>query len=139
MKQKKRRKKQRRAQNGYADRARSLRTLGFHSYAAYLKSDLWQQIRQRVFEIDPICRVCTSREATQVHHMRYTLPVLRGDEMDALIAICAGCHYRIEFKNGEKRKFNRAISSTRKRLRNVDQVISAHRDLDREMDEMRGS
>lgn len=89
----------------YAARDAILRGMGFPSYAAYLASELWASIRERVLERDGRqCRLCP-REASQVHHTTYTREVLLGRELKWLAAICGGCHRYIEFdrETGTKR------------------------------------
>lgn len=87
-------------------RGAALRKLGFASYRLYLESPLWKEIRARVLDRDRCwCRVCKSARATQVHHLRYTLQVLRGNagQLRFLISVCRGCHRAVEFDGGRKR------------------------------------
>src|SRR5690606_23726711 len=80
-----------------------LRQLGFNSYREYLESDLWQGIRERVFEKQGAnCKRCGER-ATQIHHRRYSHDVLSGESLSGLTPICRSCHQFIEFKaDGQK-------------------------------------
>jgi hypothetical protein len=80
----------------YGERNRNLKMLGFDSYSEYLKSDLWASIRGTVLSGCPQCVGCT-REASQVHHENYDIPVLLGEYLDALHPICGRCHMIIEF------------------------------------------
>jgi 5-methylcytosine-specific restriction endonuclease McrA len=81
----------------YQRRNKLLSEMRFGSYAEYLESDLWKEIRNRVLIRDGLrCRVCAS-EATQVHHKSYDRCVLAGESIDQLISICETCHEAIEF------------------------------------------
>ncbi len=87
---------------GYAGRDFCLRRLGFSSYAEYLQSPQWAKIRLRVLRLRRFtCEVCGLR-ATQVHHNRYDIRILRGQSLKGLKAICAGCHREIEFSGTAK-------------------------------------
>ena len=66
------------------------------NYPAYLQSEKWQAIRTRVLDASGRRCICCDRTATQVHHRDYRPRVLDGDDIDALVAICARCHERIE-------------------------------------------
>lgn len=86
----------------YGARDRILRHLGFSSYSAYLKSDLWEKARSKTFTIKGRqCYLCPAK-ATQVHHMRYDIPTLLGKRVKHLMPVCAGCHRAIEFLDGKK-------------------------------------
>ena len=89
----------------YAARDANLRVLGFPSYQAYLDSELWAEIREKVLERDgERCRLC-GKQAGQVHHTSYAREVLTGQDLHRLAAICGGCHLYIEFdrETGAKR------------------------------------
>ena len=88
----------------YAQRNALLPTLGFPTYADYLSSALWAEIRDAILDRDNgRCRVCKEK-AQAVHHLDYSELTLRGETLDQLIAICYNCHNKVEFKdNGEKR------------------------------------
>ena len=88
--------------NVYAERAAVLRALGFYSYEAYLKSDLWQEIRHKI--LAPAARCCgCNRKPTQVHHARYSMNVMMGKDVKYLVPVCGTCHHKSEFDNhGEK-------------------------------------
>lgn len=102
----------------YKSRDQLLRQMGFDSYASYLKSDLWADIRERVLIRDKrTCRTC-GRKATQVHHRKYSLKALKGKDLFHLSALCAGCHRGIEFdKGGRKRGMNKVTNEYRRRRR----------------------
>ena len=80
----------------YGRRNQNLKMLGYTNYAEYLKSDLWASIRGCVLNGDPPCAGC-GRQASQVHHENYDIPVLLGEYLDALHPVCGRCHKNIEF------------------------------------------
>jgi hypothetical protein len=90
-------------QYDYMRRNEVLQRLGFATYADYLASPQWRIIRQRVLKRDRYkCHGC-GNEAIQVHHQQYTKPVLMGDDIEPLVAICVKCHKGIELNaNGDK-------------------------------------
>jgi 5-methylcytosine-specific restriction endonuclease McrA len=88
--------------DAYAERNGILRSLGFGSYAEYLKSPMWRGIRERVMARSRWkCRKCGCR-AKQVHHVRYTWSNLSGKSLWCLMALCRKCHKKVEFKDGKK-------------------------------------
>ena len=66
--------------------------LGYSDYSDYLDSDLWKNIRRRVFAKSDRCH-CGER-GSQVHHSRYTHDNLAGDSLSYLHAICRQCHMK---------------------------------------------
>lgn len=88
---------------GYQNRETNCKALGFMSYKAYLKSELWSSIRARKFgESGGICFKC-GQHADAVHHSSYGLETLKGNDTSKLHAVCNGCHSEMEyFKNGDK-------------------------------------
>lgn len=81
----------------YADREINCKALGFKSYKGYLKSELWASIRTKKFtESKGVCFKC-GRPADAIHHSSYTLPVLKGENMKKLHAVCNDCHNRMEY------------------------------------------
>jgi len=99
-------------------RSEYLKLLGFASYGAYLKSELWNSIRQRVFERDGgKCRLC-GKVASQVHHTTYDYETLGGYKLDKMYSSCAGCHRHVSIKpNGKRRNFFQTLGITELRLR----------------------
>jgi hypothetical protein len=86
----------------YQSRFVALRDIGFSSYAEYLASDLWQEIRQKVFKIKGrFCYLC-GRPATELHHNRYHRRDLLGKRLKFINPICRKCHGEIEFREGKK-------------------------------------
>ncbi len=62
-------------------------------YENYLKSETWQNKRQKRLQIDKCkCALCGSPEKLQVHHIRY--PNILGQESvyTDLITLCDDCH-----------------------------------------------
>jgi len=87
----------------------SFKKLGYDNYQEHLDSPLWARIRKRVFvKYGGKCAVC-KKKAQQVHHRSYALKVMKGDDIEPLIALCIKHHHEIEFitvgkKKGQKRK-----------------------------------
>jgi hypothetical protein len=81
----------------YRERNTILRRAGFGSYAAYLKSDLWNSIRHRVLAKNNGCCLRCGRPAVNVHHTQYTLAALRGKRIGSLVPLCRPCHRSGEF------------------------------------------
>jgi hypothetical protein len=96
----------------YRERNLNLRAMGFASYKEYLRSDLWRSIRARVLEAHPDCFACGGT-ATQVHHRTYRKKDLEGRDLRKLFAVCASCHERCEFRDGDGEKLN-PVQSTAK-------------------------
>ena len=90
------------SQHGYTQRNKNLQSIGFKSYAGYLKSDMWRLIREMVFEQKG--RVCVSCQglATQVHHSAYDLKTLLGSSLTHLHPVCRSCHEKAELDEQEK-------------------------------------
>lgn len=88
----------------YRERDDFILGLGFSSYAAYLNSELWQDIRTKVFASQGRrCWICRRRKkATQVHHEYYSHRNLSGESLAGLRTVCGPCHLLIEFTDGEK-------------------------------------
>ena len=83
------------ASEAYSDRNETLRLLGFQSYSEYLRSRLWEIVRERALDVKGrTCKKC-GRETKQTHHAVYTREVLTGEDVRGLIPVCGGCH-----KNG---------------------------------------
>ena len=71
--------------------------LGYPDYETYLRSPLWQKIRERVMEHDLwVCQLC-EEPGEEVHHRYYTKAVMRGDDGSLLVSLCAKCHHTVEF------------------------------------------
>ncbi len=89
----------------YSERNAVLSELGFDSYRAYLGSDLWREIRARVFaNRGRACWVCRVRWAPIVHHRSYSRENLSGRSIRGMVPVCGKCHQHIEtFPGGKKR------------------------------------
>lgn len=61
----------------------------------------WQKIRNAYIAEHPICEVCHSARATEVHHK---LPLKCGGthDIENLQALCKSCHSRIHFAIGDR-------------------------------------
>ena len=88
----------------YADRDDILKALGFDSYAAYLASTLWSDIRKRIYaKHGTYCKLCNNL-AWDLHHLSYDLATLAGKHLTKIVPICRDCHTLVEFwPNGQKR------------------------------------
>lgn len=92
----------------YRERNKTVKKLGFTSYAAYLQSDLWAGIRIEILQQNSTCIRC-GEPATQVHHAFYSLEVLNGTDRSKLYSICGDCHQKAEFDHlGRKTTVGRA-------------------------------
>lgn len=86
----------------YRHRDKTLREMGYASYAEYLCSPLWKGIRRKAFFWNGTkCRRCKS-PATEIHHADYKRPTLQGTVMHALIPVCRDCHKQAEFEGDRK-------------------------------------
>ena len=70
----------------------------WHSYADYLRSQVWAWKRERALGRDGrACKLCNCKAGLQVHHREY--PARWGDEPDDdLVTLCAGCHRKFHGK-----------------------------------------
>lgn len=103
------------AGTGYGSRNAYLKNLGFANYAAYLKSDLWKQVKERAFtEKGRQCLTCGA-PATVLHHLRYHYDDLRGDTLDNIVPVCNPCHREFEFLVGVKVSVQMAADAYRKK------------------------
>lgn len=87
----------------YSDRSTALLALGFSSYPEYLRSGLWLEIREKILILSNYCCEFCGQIAGEVHHAKYSVEVLRGDDLRWLHAVCRKCHERGEyFASGDK-------------------------------------
>lgn len=95
-----------------------LRSMCFDSYASYLRSDIWKEIREAVMrKAKWMCRAC-GRKAVHVHHRSYDKDTMSGRGMKNLIALCQDCHQAIEFSpSGTKRTLHEANEAFAKMCR----------------------
>lgn len=80
----------------YAKRDLFIKQMGFETYRDYLRSRLWQSIRERVMRGNPMCSACRSEEATTAHHREYSRDALMGRDISKIVPICRTCHELIE-------------------------------------------
>ena len=86
----------------YAARNELLRSFGFRSYEAYLRSDEWKALRAEVLAEFPQCICCESKSQV-VHHVRYDSATLLGVHRLHLAPLCRACHEKMEIlPGGEK-------------------------------------
>lgn len=102
----------------YTQRNALLPQLGFPTYADYLNSELWAEIRDAILDRDKrYCKMC-GRRAFVVHHIDYAETMLLGESLDSLVSLCHSCHQDIEFtKEGRKRTLLQAMGFYHKRLK----------------------
>ena len=73
------------------------------NYKSYLKSAEWHELRQKVLELQPVCRICGSANNIQVHHIDYL--------QYKLVPLCAKHHKEIHIT---KKGYRRGLNATRK-------------------------
>lgn len=98
----------------YNIRNDNLIRIGFDSYKDYLQSDLWLNIKKKVLERDPECRLCGAASST-VHHQNYSKATLLGEnKLTMLIGLCHNCHYKVEYDYGKKLTHYKAVAKYKK-------------------------
>jgi hypothetical protein len=94
------------------------RSTGFRNYESYLKSDLWESIRDAKLARHPGCECCGGT-ATEVHHFSYYRDVILGMCDQKLVSVCHECHFDIEFTDGKKNNLKQAQQKLVSRLRSL--------------------
>lgn len=103
------------AGTGYHSRNSYLRNMGFPDYAAYLRSDLWRDIRRRVLEEKGSkCFTCGS-QAKALHHLRYHHDDLCGNTLENIVPVCDCCHHEFEFTLSDKATVSEAKAAYQKK------------------------
>lgn len=119
-------------QREYGERRTALFELGFKTYTEYLASPLWASIRAKVIRPGTRCAGGCERYATQVHHGKYTLAVLKGRDLRHLYPVCGGCHLSSEFTaRGEKLNPTRATNKLTRRARRRGRPLRSIRKMKR--------
>jgi hypothetical protein len=95
-------------------------------YERYLRSTLWQSIRDWVIEMQAgQCSVC-HHKAAEVHHHDYDEETMLGERSDGLVGLCGRCHGLIEFdEQKNKRQDLNEKRATFERLRECYQRFQA--------------
>ena len=95
--------------NTYQSRNAILKQMGFADYSAYRQSNLWNDIKLRLWQTKGrLCDICRG-QADTIPHRSYGLPTLTGETLDYLVPICCECHERVEFtESGYKRTHEQA-------------------------------
>src|SRR6185312_10043229 len=96
------------------------------SYKDYLASDLWKEVRSKVYRAKGgLCYLCGA-QSDALHHNRYSRADLLGQTIKFINPICDECHKSIEFQDGKKvpltkaaRKFKRIRNSNRREKRHL--------------------
>lgn len=103
----------------YRTRNRSLKKLGFKNYGIYLGSQLWKDIRKKVFKKKGTsCSIC-KKPGFYVHHRSYSINALKGKDISNLVPICKACHTIIEFDVDSKKRSIKNTDLEYSRLANV--------------------
>jgi len=111
------RRKNKKSGTSYKSRNDWLARMGFGSYRDYLNSDLWRDIRRKVFAAKGSrCRICR-KKATELHHHRYHGNDLAGIKTKFIHPVCRACHISIEFDGGKKRDMRKARQAFRNMLK----------------------
>jgi hypothetical protein len=87
----------------YAARDIVLARMGFINYADYRESDLWKDIRRRVYKFRGRNCVLCGDKSKAIHHHSYAEPVLRGEDIHPMYPMCDKCHKKIEYDGKRKR------------------------------------
>lgn len=110
----------------YRERQEVLESMGFRSYAEYLLSDLWRQIRDRAFSAHGDTCVLCGKRAHVLHHLSYSLETLTGGDLSGLVPLCNRCHEEVEVDGGgAKRSFRDALTQFNQMLLNQSNKIPA--------------
>jgi hypothetical protein len=89
--------RQNKNRRGYGSRARfrhQLKEAGVSSYAEYLRSDHWRELKaswgpRRTWQGKPVCELCLDRVGPfELHHKNYS----RIGARKHLMLICRACH-----------------------------------------------
>jgi hypothetical protein len=77
-----------------AKKSTSFRSLGFASYADYLKSDHWKAFRKRYMKSGRprLCLAC-GHGRIQLHHLTYNR--IGNERLEDLIPLCGDCHRKV--------------------------------------------
>ena len=106
-----------------------LRELGFTTYAAYLNSPHWQELRlnwkpRKTLNGIPVCEFCLAQVRLHLHHMTYKH--LGAEPEGDLVQICKSCHdsvhERFQWYGG---RLSRATITIRQKNRNKRHRLSA--------------
>lgn len=98
-----------------------LTSAGYPSYREYLKSELWEKIRQACFLLKGKKCLSCGAPATEIHHSTYTKKNLLEVNLISiemtLFPVCHKCHGKCHFKNGKFRSIYRAGQSIKSRAK----------------------
>ena len=88
-------------------------------YGAYLKSNHWLDLRQRLFAERGCCEVCDSASNLTLHHLRYTrkgVSILWNEQDGDLMVLCWKCHKAWEAHCKGQKLNTQAVEATRELL-----------------------
>jgi hypothetical protein len=78
----------------WMSRNKKLVTLGFTSYADYLASPRWTELKRSALEqAERRCQLCDGNKRLQVHHRSYKR-IGTNNEWRDLVVLCKRCHVR---------------------------------------------
>lgn len=83
-------------------RVKPVKTPNSFDYHAYIKSDKWRAIRNRIVKNTPYCCVCGEKHSLAVHHISYQS---RGNEKDEHLVVFCSYHHE-DFHKKHKTKTN---------------------------------
>lgn len=90
-------------------------TFDHDEYLAYLESEEWAELREKILERDNyVCQGCLEEEATQVHHKTYA-HVFEEFAFE-LISLCERCHARYHGRDKER------LSPIARRAAEIDEI-----------------
>jgi 5-methylcytosine-specific restriction endonuclease McrA len=106
-----------------------LRSCGCKTYSEYLKSELWNLIRQNVFKRKKRQCVICCKTASHVHHRNYNRETILGTDIRALVPLCRSCHIEIEFTDGKKNSLSKANKKLKDLLADQDLYFTDSGDI----------
>ena len=72
------------------------------NYALSLKSEYWQEVKQRIRARDRVCVKCESILYLEVHHKTYKNKGNELEHLEDLVLLCAECHQKEHNKINKK-------------------------------------
>ncbi len=81
----------------YRERDKALLLLKFSSYHEYLNSELWKSVRQLVLVTHGKNCVTCGKPYKQIHHKKYGVKELLGEDLTNLVPLCGRCHKKTHF------------------------------------------
>lgn len=84
--------KKTKVENEYLRRNKKLRNSGFKNYSRFLKSSIWEQIKERASKYECInkCTFCKKESKTILHHIKYKN--VTKVSLNNIVPCCFECH-----------------------------------------------